>query len=154
MEQANRQREIAINKIKSQEKQLTSSNNQTINRNLKNEDCSVIVIEYEKFVTEFSKYCSGVKSGKRIPNMSEYLNWDKKIRFMNDIIYNCSDGIYNKRIVASMLRLQSSAKIIFRSSPNNNYSTDNNSANKSKTTSESKDKKSQNLWNGRAKTIS
>jgi len=147
IEQANRQREIAINKMKNQEKQLSSSNNQTINRNLKNEDCSVIVKEYEKFVNEFSNYCSAVKTGKKTPNVTEYLNWDRKIRFMNDVVLNCSDGIYNKRITTSMLRLQSSAKIIFQSSPksnNSNNTVSSNSNNKPKSTSVSSQNNSQN----------
>ena len=105
-----------------EEKKVSASNNQTINQNLKNEDCSIIIKEYEAFVNEFSKYCSAVKSGKRIPNMSEYRNWDKKIRFMNDIISNCSNGTNLNRVMTSMLKLQSSAKIIFRSSPQSNNS--------------------------------
>lgn len=117
--------------IKSLEKQVSSSSNQKINPNLKNEDCSVIVGEYEKFVSEFSKYCSGVKTGKRIPSPREYLNWDKNIRLMSDIVLNCLPGIYNKRIMTSMLRLQSSAKIIFSSSPQaEELERDNNSNNK------------------------
>jgi len=117
--------------IKSIEKQVSSSSNQKINPNLKNEDCSVIVGEYEKFVSEFSKYCSGVKTGKRIPSPREYLNWDKNIRLMSDIVLNCLPGIYNKRIMTSMLRLQSSAKIIFSSSPQaEELERDNNSNNK------------------------
>lgn len=116
-----------------EEKKVSASNNQTINQNLKNEDCSVIINEYEAFVNEFSKYCSAVKSGKRIPNMSEYSNWDKKMRFMNDIIYNCSKGTNINRVLTSMLKLQSSAQIIFGSNPqssNSNSTVSNNSNNK------------------------
>jgi hypothetical protein len=102
------------------EENKKESRRQAINRDLKNEDCSVIVKEYEKFVNEFSKYCSSVKSGKTIPNISEYGNWENKLRFMQNIVFQCSNGVYSSRVLTAMTKLQSSAQIIFRSTPQSN----------------------------------
>jgi hypothetical protein len=123
--------------------------NQTINQNLANEDCSVIVREYEKFASDYIKYCGIVKTKPHTTNIYEFSDWEKKQRKMQDLVMKCVDDLNRNRILATMSKVYVALEAILgvsKSTLSNNANNiaSNNSNNKPKSTSVSSQNNSQN----------
>jgi hypothetical protein len=108
--------------------ELIESNNRTIKRNLINEDCSVIVLEYEKFATDYIKYCNRVKTKPYTTNIYEYSDWEKELRKMQDLVTKCADNENRNRILASMKKVYAATESISASKGNLSNNSNVNSA--------------------------
>jgi hypothetical protein len=101
-----------------------------INYDLKYSECDKKVKEYEKFAIQLSKYAKSIKNGSVLPNTFDYRAYEKKIRYMQDIVLNCAEGTNYSRVLKSMELVQLCATYLYSSSlSSSNSSTSNSSSN-------------------------
>jgi len=97
-----------------------------LNPDLKNQDCEIIISEYEKFAAQYIRYAKRFKSNPLSSNLSEYNEWENVARKMSDVVYKCAKGNNALRVLNPMEKVLAAAESL---SPPRNTSSSNNQTN-------------------------